>query len=196
MFAPVLERLAECETKMLAVDCRGVGRRFRGAQRRQFILREPVGLEVGETPPGIAEARPAGRRAMVGIDGLLTPAESFLRMRDRQVQIRIGRRSREQLLEEHDGPFVFTESGAAGRIQIPVGPIPGFQREQLRELGAGRLMTVQLEEDAGVLVAGEAVIRRALDHRGKQELGIVQHVAHNADAGEEPHPFEIIAVIQ
>ncbi len=72
---------------MVTVDRSGGRLCFRSAHARYFIRLEPVGLEVGETPVGIAETRPHRRGGTVGFDRFLLAAERLERMRDRQMQL-------------------------------------------------------------------------------------------------------------
>ena len=62
---------------MVAID--GVrGRRgFLGAHLRDLVLRKAIGLEIGEAPPGIAEARSGGGRHLVGFGRFLLPSDGL-----------------------------------------------------------------------------------------------------------------------
>ena len=48
-----------------------------GAHTRDLIRRKAIGFEIGETPVGVAEARPGCCRCMVGIGGLPLLSDSF-----------------------------------------------------------------------------------------------------------------------
>src|ERR1035438_10016427 len=64
------------------------GRRgFLRARVRDLVLRKAIGLEIGEAPPGIAEARSGARRHLVGCGRLLLPSEGLEGVAERHVQI-------------------------------------------------------------------------------------------------------------
>src|SRR5215471_2730305 len=44
---------------------------------RDLVLRKAIDLEIGETPPGIAEAWSGGRRHLVGFGGLLLTSDAL-----------------------------------------------------------------------------------------------------------------------
>src|SRR6476646_6788095 len=112
--------------------------------------------------------------------------------------MRFGVRGRpqQQSAVEVDGPLVLAET-CAGRC------VHGLQRAVLR-LVPGELfylaprlrVAMQLDEYEGVFLAGQAVVRRALEHGSEQYFRIEVHLAFNADAGEEPHRLDVIAVLQ
>ena len=71
-FAAILERLAEREAQVIAIDHGAVrGGGLLGAHPRDLVVGEAVGLEVREAPVGIAEVRPGRGGRAVGLDGLL-----------------------------------------------------------------------------------------------------------------------------
>src|ERR1700722_15912790 len=71
----ILERLAEREAKMEAVGELGIGRRLCGAHAFDLIIRETIGLEVGEAPIGISIAWADDSRSPVRLDRFVAPSE-------------------------------------------------------------------------------------------------------------------------
>jgi len=55
---------------------------------------------------------------------------------------------------------------------------------------------VAVEQDAGVVAPQFDVIRGHGECRGQQHLGIVEYVARHAEAGEQAHRLDMIAVAQ
>ena len=75
VFAGVFQRLAECEFEMEAVVGREVGPPQQAAHRLDLAGGEAEGLEVGQAPVGLAEARIEFDAPAVGLDGaFLVPA--------------------------------------------------------------------------------------------------------------------------
>ena len=57
-------------------------------------------------------------------------------------------------------------------------------------------IAVQLDERLGVLLARGAVVGRKLEHRCQQQLRIVEDPVRDADAREQPHGLDVVAVLQ
>ena len=57
--------------QVIPIDHRNLRRALQCLQSCQLFSREPIGLEVGETPVGIAEPGPAGFRPAVGLNRLI-----------------------------------------------------------------------------------------------------------------------------
>ena len=53
-----------------------------------------------------------------------------------------------------------------------------------------------LDEDLGVVEAGRVVVRRQIEHRLEQQLRIVENVALDANAREQTHGLDVMAVLQ
>ena len=55
---------------------------------------------------------------------------------------------------------------------------------------------MQLDEHEGVFLPRGAVIRRTLQHRGEQHLGIEVDLVCDADAGQQAHRLDVVTVPQ
>ncbi len=55
---------------------------------------------------------------------------------------------------------------------------------------------MKLDEHLGVFLARDPIVGRELEDGRQQQFRIVEHLARNADAGEQPHGFDLIAVLQ
>src|ERR1700685_949641 len=102
VLAIILERLAECEAKMNAVGKLCTRGRLRGAHAGDLIVREMIGLEVGEAPIRIPIAWPGSCRSPIGLNGFVTPSECLQRVCHGKVNLGRLRRLDEQFAVELD----------------------------------------------------------------------------------------------
>src|SRR5208282_160466 len=77
VFGPILERFAEREAQVKAVNEQRGGRCLLGAHASNFLIAETVGLEVGQTPVRLAEAWPDAHSGPVGLDSLAALAQGL-----------------------------------------------------------------------------------------------------------------------
>ena len=75
VLVPVFVRLAECEAQMVAIDGLSPGEASSARMLHDLVLGKAIGLEIRETPVGIAEARLDGRRHSIGLDRLFLPSD-------------------------------------------------------------------------------------------------------------------------
>ena len=119
-------------------------------------------------------------------------------MRNRQVQIRGQSRLRlgicEHGREAANAALVIAQSHGRRGMQHPVVAILRIQRQQLFQLDDGIGVLVSIQHDAGVVAAQFDVIRGHLQRRGQQYLGIIQYVARDADACQQPHGLHMITL--
>ena len=57
-------------------------------------------------------------------------------------------------------------------------------------------MLVPLQQNLRVVIARRPIVRSLLEHTLEQQLRVIEHVELHADLGEEPHPFDMIAVLE
>ncbi len=69
-----------------------------------------------------------------------------------------------------------------------------FNRSSRWAIASACFVTVQ--EDAGVVAPQFDVVGSHLERRRQQHLGIIEHFARDADAGEQPHRLDVIAMAQ
>jgi len=55
---------------------------------------------------------------------------------------------------------------------------------------------VQLDEHTDVILAREPIVGGLREHRGEQQLGVVVYLVSDADAREQAHRLDVIAVLQ
>ncbi len=194
--ARIFQRLAERKVQVVAIDEPGGRGRDRTAHARQLLAREAVGLEVGEAPVRVPEIRPARGSAAVGLDGWLRLPEGLEGVRDRQVRLGILPVTAQQLAVERNRALMVAESHPRAREQHLQGSAARVVRHELLDLGECFLVAVQLGEDERVLVARRLVVGRALEHRGEQHLGIEVDLVRDADARQQPHRLDVIAVLE
>src|SRR5260221_14409461 len=110
VLAPVLERLTERETQIIAVELLDVCGRLRGPHTGDFSVREAIGFQVRETPIRFAIVRSDRSRSAIRFDGFSCPAERLKRMRERQMQLGLIRRLGQNLTIERQGSAVVATS--------------------------------------------------------------------------------------
>jgi hypothetical protein len=126
----------------------------------------------------------------------LPPAERLLGMSDGQMDIGVLRRTGEQLSVEPDGTLVLAEGGGGGRVELLEKPVLGLFGEKPVELAAGVEVLVKPDQDLGIFPSRGSIARRQLENGREQDLGVVEHLVHDADSGKQPHAFHMIAVLQ
>ena len=98
--------------------------------------------------------------------------------------------------EAADTVLMVAEPYSRRRAQGPVIDVLRIELQQSVELLDGFGVLVAVEEHAGVVAAQFYVIRRHFERRRQQNLGVVEHFARDADAREQPHGLDVIAVAQ
>ena len=192
----ILERLGEREAEVVPIGQLSCRRGLLGAHAGELLVREPVGLEVREAPVGVAEARPQRRGGAVGVLGLLASAERLEDMPDRQLHVGRLRRLHEERAIHLQRPLVLTEPDAGGRVGRPVAAVVRIGLQERLELLKGAHVLVALQERPDEVEARRVVLRRELEHGVEQELGVVEHLELDADAGEQPHRLDVVAVLE
>src|ERR1700689_383796 len=91
-----------------------IGGRFPGSHLRDFILREVIILEIGETPIRVTETWSNGDCPSIRLDGLLPPSNGPKGVPECYVKTRGFRRGGEQLAIQLYSPFVSSETDARG----------------------------------------------------------------------------------
>src|SRR4029077_510952 len=107
-----------------------------------LCIAEAVGLEVGETPPCIAEALARRSGGVIFGNRRCLLAESLHGVRDREMQLGGVYRTRQQRPVELDGTFVLPEADAGHGVQRAVIPVGTIHCEQL--LGLRLCLEVQV----------------------------------------------------
>ena len=90
---------------------------------------------------------------------------------------------------------MFAQADAGGRVERAILLILRLELQQLLDLLAGPQVFVPLDQHQGIVVAGGAIVRRQLEHRLEQQLRVVEHVARDADPGEQAHGLDVVAVL-
>ena len=84
-------------------------------------------------------------------------------MRDRQLHVGVGGRTRQKLAVQCNGALVLAKADAGGGIQsLVVEPVLRILPHELFKLAAGVRLPMQLDEDLGVLGARSTVVRSAV----------------------------------
>ena len=194
--AAVFQGFAQREAQMITIDEPRGRRRFRRVHLRDFLLLETVRLQVGETPIGVAEVRPARKGATVGGDRLVGVPDGFLRMGKREMHIGILRGLAKHFPIDVHGALVLAEADVTGGIQRLQLPAVRLVAQKRLELDSRLLILMEIEQHTGVLATGHPIRRCQLENGSQQDLGIVEHATRDTDAGEQAHPFHVIALLE
>ena len=179
---------------MITVDDRGAWGRQGRADRGEFLVREAVGLEVRKTPIRIAEVRSALRGLSVGLNRLRRATQCLERVRDREAHFGVLRRAVEQPTVERKRLFMPAKTNQVRGREHAQLAAARIIFEQLRKLLLGVLILVKLDQDVGELQPRRTVAGRPLQDRLQQQLRVIEDLARDADAGQQPHCLHVIAV--
>ena len=117
-------------------------------------------------------------------------------MGDREVQLSRLRGPGQELTIDLDGALVLPKAHAGGRIERAVSAILGLGGQQLCGLILGLAVQVALDQQLRVVEARGMVIGRALEHRLEQYLRIIEYLALDADARQQTHGLDVIAMLE
>ena len=117
-------------------------------------------------------------------------------MGNRQVQIGVRGGPEQQLAVDANSAFVLAKADGSRGIEGPVQAVVRLRREQLLELSARLLVPVQFDEHAGVFLARDPIVGCQIEDCGQQQLRVIVHLARDANAGQQAHGFDFIAVLK
>ncbi len=112
------------------------------------------------------------------------------------MQLRRLRGPGQQLPVELDGALVLPETDAGQRMERAVVAIGAIRGEQLLGLLLRLLVHVALDQDLRIVEARGVIVGRQVEHRLEQQLRIVEHFALHADAREQPHGLDVVAMLE
>ncbi len=181
---------------MKSVDHGQARRRFGTAHLLDLLVREAIGLKVGQAPVRIAVAGAAACRPVVGLNGLRLPPKCLQRVSHRKMQLRMIRSLFQQLAVQAKSRLALAQFGADGRLGRQIGAVFRLDLLQHLDLLARLPVLVPLQQDLNVVKARRPVIGFHAQHVLKQQLGIIQDVQLHADLRQQPHAFNVITVRQ
>ena len=121
-------------------------------------------------------------------------------MRNRQVQVcreRGGRvRVAEHVGEAADAAFMVAKTDGRRRMERAVVDVLRVEFQETVELGQGLCVLVAVEQHAGIVASQFDVVRGHLKRRGQQDLGVIEYLARDANAGQEAHRLDLVAMAQ
>ena len=91
---------------------------------------------------------------------------------------------------------MLTEPDAGQRIKHPVVSIGRIRSQQLLHLLLSLLVHVAFAEDLRVIESSSLVLGREVQNAFQQKLRVVQDVAFDANAGQEPHCLDVMPVFE
>ena len=196
MVARILQRLAQREAQVDPVLDIDPGAGFLRDHHGQFGIAEPIGLEIGEAPIGIAKIGPGGIALAVGVHCGIDPAQRFERMAIGQADRGIIR-----TLLLQPGIFRHRVFGPAN-VQHQVGAlhrelrVGRFQRGQFFGFTQRGIVFEALVQHFGIVEPGVEII--GIEHLAafKDEFGILIFTQPRAKFGQQPHRHRIIGNFQ
>ncbi len=142
----VFQSLAQRETQVISVFGRRGGARLTLVHECDLGVRKTVGFEIRQSPECFAEAGFRCCGVVIGVDRLLSLARRLQGIANRQVELRILWRLFQQLAIERQSPVVVADPGHCGSKERSIGVIGRGDRHELRNLHAGLLMLLPLEQ--------------------------------------------------
>src|SRR5215472_11989353 len=114
-------------------------RPFLGAHLCDLLVREPISLEIGETPPCVAETRSHGRSGPVRLDCLLLPSHAPKGVAESNMKLGGLRRRHQDLAIQRDRLVVSPQPRPCGRRQRKKILLPGstFNRASIAGRACG-----------------------------------------------------------
>ncbi len=187
--AGVLQCLAEGEMQVQPILAGDVRQGELALHRGHVGGAEAEGLQVGETPPALAEARLQLQAPAIGGDAVLGAPDGLQRVPQAHPPLGLDRMVVEDGPVGLDGRLVFPDLGQGRGLQAAVGGMAGLDGEQAVDLFDSERGTVLAVEHQGVVVPGGLEARRQLKAPVQQHLRVVVaadapgHLGQHAQGG-------------
>jgi hypothetical protein len=180
----VFQRLAQREVQVQAVLGVQVAALQLRAHPGDVGIVEAEGLEVGQAPPGIAEARFERGAAPVGGDRALRVAGGLQCVPQAQPDPGLVRMPGEDALVQPDRFVVIASAAQHDRLEVAVAGVAGIAGQQVFDLGQCVLRTVAAMQDHGVVLARGMEARCQLQAALEQAGSILVAANSRGDLGE------------
>ena len=190
----VFQRLAAGETQVDPVGGRHAGCIRVMPDIVNLLIREFIGLGVGQTPVGVAVVRPAPVGFAVGLDSLVQLAHGLPGMTCLYVQfgaVGVGFQYFPVQGNSLFEPAQAHECGCQGALEAR---ITGFPFQQQLCLFIGFFKTGLPDQDVDVIDAGLYVVRREFNTAFQQELRIVVNTHPDPDFRQQAHGLDMVPV--
>jgi len=184
---PVLQSLAEGIVQVEAVFAGHLRAPELNLHGRDLVVGKLFGLEVGEAPVGVAEARLQFDRVLVRGHGLAPSAGGAQGVAQAEPDARLVGRAVQDGLEKVDGLAVFTNEAHARGVEIAQAGVHGIGFAQPLDVrqGVGRLL-LAVEDDSQVVPRGLKA-RRQIQAVFEQAFGVGIAAEARAGLGQHPH---------
>ena len=153
VFGAILQRLAQREIEMEAMLGVEIITKELRAHRRDLVVAEAEGLEIGETPIRLAEAGIERDAAAIGGDGLVLTPGGLQRVAVAHPHPRVVRIFAEDRFVQFDAGVVFAETAQDCSLQRAAAGIARIVGEQGFELGQRRLRLLFAVQHQRVVLA-------------------------------------------
>ncbi len=190
----VFQGLASGKTQVDPVGERNTGGIRVTPDGVNLLVRECIGLGVGQAPVGVAVIRPAPVCLPVGPDGLVQQAHGLPGVTCLYVQlgaVRVGFQDIPVQGNPLFEPAQTHERGCQGALEARVA---GFLFQQQLCLFMGFFKAGLPDQDVDVIDAGLHVVRREFHAAFQEELRIVVDAHPHPDLGQQAHGLDMVPV--
>ena len=184
VFVAVFQRLAQREVEMQPVLGVEVAALQLRAHAGDVGIVEAEGLEVGQAPPCVAEARLEFGATPVGGDRALRVAGGLQRVPQAQPDPGLVRMPGEDALVQPDRFLVIAGAAQHDRLEVAVAGVAGIAGQQVFDLGQRVLRTIAAVQDHGVVLARGMEARGQLQAALEQAGGILVTAYPGGDLGQ------------
>ena len=191
VLAAVLERLAEREIQVqpvLVFEVRALQLR---PHRGDVGIVETEGLEVGQAPPGIAEARVEFEAAAIGGDRAFAQARGLQRVPLAEPDMGLVGMFGEEVFVQFDRFPEVAGTAQHHRPEVAIAGIAGVLGQQPFDLGQRLLRAIAAVQDHGVVLARRMEARRQLQATLEQVGGVLVAPDPRRDFGQHPDRGDI-----
>ncbi len=182
----ILERLSQGEMEMKAVLLAEVLPQQLGPHRLEIRVGEPKGLEVGKTPPGLAESRRQLETLPVGRDAGGFLAGGLERMAVAHPDLRLTGVFGQYPGVDLQRLRVLADPTENRALQVARTGVPGVFREEPVDLRQGLGGLVLAVQDHCIIVPCSRKARRQLQAADQEVLGIVEPPDPGSDLRQHP----------
>ena len=162
--------------------------------RFDLVVAEPIGLEVREAPPRLAERGIGGHRAAVGFDACLGVAKRLVDVAERELDPRRLRVYRERAFEGIDGLGLFQAPRLHGPERGPAFRLFRVQRGRPQGRGFRVVVARSTHGEARQGAVHVAHVRRHGHGPCQEAIRVVRGVAVDRNGGQTDEGVDVVGV--
>ena len=191
---PILERLAERKVRGGPIARGQIALVERAFHRFDLVVAEPVGLEVRETPPRLAERGIGGHRAAVRCDARFGVAKRLVDVAERELDPRRRGVERERAFEGIDGLGLFQPPRLHGPERGPAFRLFRVQRGRPQGRGFRVVVARSAHGEARLGAVHMAHVRRHGHGPCQEAVRVVRGVAVDGNRGQADEGVHVVGV--